>query len=187
MLIVAGLGNPDSKYLKTRHNVGFILLDELIKNYKLKLSYEKYKSYCAEIKIRKHKVLLLKPYTYMNLSGQAIKACLNANFIEELSNNLIVIHDDIDIEFGKIKVKNNGSDAGHNGIKNIIYELNTQQFIRIRVGIGKPLYKNQNFVLEPFSQDEYTFLISDISKKVDSFINQFLEIGYSKSKSLLSI
>lgn len=189
MIIVAGLGNFEAKYLKTRHNVGFIIVDELFRKHKHILTYNKYQSCIAQIKIRRHDLLLVKPYTYMNLSGQAIKQVVNANNIVDTKSDLIVIQDDVDLEFGKIKVKNSGRDAGHRGIKNIIENLGTDSFIRIKVGVGKPekTYETADYVLDNFKDDEYEYLVNEVSNKINSFISQYLEIGYSKAKSICAL
>lgn len=189
MLVLAGLGNPGTKYLKTRHNAGFLVLDELARFYKVLSIYEKYQSYCADVKIRRHTALLIKPQTYMNLSGEAVKSAVFSNKIEEINKNLIVIHDDVDLEFGKLRVKNKGGDGGHNGIKSIIAELNTDSFLRIKIGIGRPLnsFQTADYVLDAFSDDEFKFLTENLSKNIKSFIDQYLELGYEKAKSLCEI
>lgn len=189
MLVLVGLGNPGSKYLKTRHNAGFLVLDELARSYKVLSTYEKYQSYCADIKIRRHGALLIKPQTYMNLSGEAVKSAVFSNKIEELNKNLIVIHDDVDLEFGKLRVKNKGGDGGHNGIKSIISSLSTDSFVRIKIGIGRPInsFQTADYVLDEFTETELKFLLEDILKKIKAFIDQYLELGYEKAKSLCEI
>lgn len=189
MLVLVGLGNPGSKYLKTRHNAGFLVLDELARVYKILSIYEKYQSYCGEIKIRRHNVLLIKPQTYMNLSGDAVKSVVFTNKVEELNKNLIVIHDDVDLEFGKLRVKNKGGDAGHNGIKSIISKLGTDSFIRIKIGVGRPVnsFQTADYVLDEFSESELKHLLENISKTIKSFIDQYLELGYEKAKSICEI
>ena len=134
MYIIAGLGNPGRKYENTRHNMGFIAVDLLAEKYGIKVDKIKFKALVGEGRIAGRKVLLLKPQTYMNLSGESIREVMS--FYKEGIENLIVIYDDIDIPTGTIRVRKKGSAGTHNGMRNIVYLLQDDNFPRIRVGIG---------------------------------------------------
>lgn len=157
MYLIIGLGNLGKKYKKTRHNIGFIIIDELIKNYKseIKNYKKKFNSSIWEVDFNNQKLILAKPLAFMNNSGRPIKSIIYN--LKSNIQNLIVIHDDIDLPFGKIRVSKNSSSAGHKGVQSIIDELKTKNFTRIRIGIqpktGKP--KNtEKFVLEKFTKQE---------------------------------
>ena len=134
MFIIAGLGNPGKKYERTRHNMGFMALDLLADKYGIKVDRLKFKALTGEGRIEGKKVLLVKPQTYMNLSGESIRDVMN--FYKEPIENLIVIYDDIDIPEGSLRIRAGGSAGTHNGMRNIIYLLGDDGFPRIRVGIG---------------------------------------------------
>ena len=135
MFVVAGLGNPTRKYDKTRHNAGFDVIDLLSKKYNIKVKERKHRALCGTGMIEGQKVLLVKPQTFMNLSGESIGAVLNFYKVEP-ETNLIVIYDDISLPPGKLRIRKKGSAGGHNGIKNIISHLGTQEFLRIKIGVG---------------------------------------------------
>ena len=134
MYIIVGLGNPGKKYENTRHNMGFIAVDLLAEKYGIKVDKIKFKALVGEGRIAGQKVLLVKPQTYMNLSGQSVMEVMN--FYQEDIENLIVIYDDIDIPTGTIRLRKKGSAGTHNGMRNIVYLLQEDGFPRIRVGIG---------------------------------------------------
>ena len=134
MYIIAGLGNPGRKYENTRHNMGFIAVDLLAEKYGIKVDKIKFKALVGEGRIAGQKVLLVKPQTYMNLSGESIREVMS--FYKEDIENLIVIYDDIDIPTGTIRMRKKGSAGTHNGMRNIVYLLQDDNFPRIRVGIG---------------------------------------------------
>ena len=134
MYIIVGLGNPGKKYENTRHNMGFIAVDLLAEKYGIKVDKIKFKALVGEGRIAGQKVLLVKPQTYMNLSGQSVMEVMN--FYKEDIENLIVIYDDIDIPTGTIRLRKKGSAGTHNGMRNIVYLLQEDGFPRIRVGIG---------------------------------------------------
>lgn len=134
MYIIVGLGNPGKKYENTRHNMGFIAVDLLAEEYGIKVDKIKFKALVGEGRIAGRKVLLVKPQTYMNLSGQSVMEVMN--FYKEDIENLIVIYDDIDIPTGTIRLRKKGSAGTHNGMRNIVYLLQEDGFPRIRVGIG---------------------------------------------------
>ena len=134
MYIIAGLGNPGKKYENTRHNMGFLAVDLLAEQYGIRIDKIKFKALVGEGRIAGQKVLLVKPQTFMNLSGQSIAEIMN--FYKEDIENLIVIYDDIDIPTGSIRIRKKGSAGTHNGMRNIVYLLGDDGFPRIRVGIG---------------------------------------------------
>ena len=134
MYLIAGLGNPTKEYDKTRHNVGFSVIDVLADRYRIDISEKKHKALCGRGVIEGQKVLLLKPQTFMNLSGESIRAAADYYKIEP--EEMIVIYDDISLDPGQLRIRLKGSAGGHNGIKNIIANLGTQDFPRIKVGVG---------------------------------------------------
>lgn len=141
MFLIVGLGNPEEEYSNTRHNMGFDTINKLANEYNIKINKNKFKGLCGSGIIENEKVILLKPQTYMNLSGESIKEAMA--FYKIKSENIIVIYDDIDIEPGVIKIRKKGGPGGHNGMKSVISEIDTQNFPRIRIGIGKPENKGQ--------------------------------------------
>ena len=135
MYIVAGLGNPGSKYEKTRHNVGFRVIDRLAEKYHINMNMKKHKAVCGTGVIEGVKVLLVKPQTYMNLSGESIREILDF-YKTDPEREFLVIYDDISLEPGQLRIRKKGSAGGHNGVKNIIHHLGSQAFPRIKVGVG---------------------------------------------------
>lgn len=153
--IVVGLGNPDRKYTLTRHNSGFLCVDMLSQKLNFRVDRLKFKSLIGDTTINGHRCIIMKPQTYMNNSGEAIREC--ANFYKIKPENIIVIYDDISLDVGKLRIRRKGTDGGHNGIKSIIYHLNSDQFPRIKVGCGKkphPDYDLADWVLSEFKKDE---------------------------------
>jgi PTH1 family peptidyl-tRNA hydrolase len=136
MFLIAGLGNPGEKYENTRHNVGFLFLDYLADMLKVSFSSSKWQAQTAKAHLSGNQLLLLKPETYMNKSGYSVAAA--ASYYKIPKENIIVIHDDIDLMFGQLKVAVNRGSGGHNGIKSIVEHIGSQDFVRIRVGIGRP-------------------------------------------------
>ncbi len=163
--IIAGLGNPGNQYEKTRHNIGFQSIDFIASFLSVEFSNSKFKSNYAKAQIEGEKVILVKPMSYMNNSGEPIQKFIN--FFSVNIENLIIIHDDLDLPFGTIKIKKGGGSAGHNGIKSIINHLNNNNFIRVRFGIGKPdniNFETSNYVLSKFSNEENKSLENEIDK-----------------------
>lgn len=162
MYFIVGLGNPGLQYENTRHNVGFMTIDYLANKYDIDVRKLKFKSLYGQGKISGHKVMLIKPQTYMNNSGEAIREL--KNFYKFDIDKLIVIYDDIDIDFGTIRIRKKGSAGSHNGMKSIIYQIQDDQFPRIKVSIGKKPEKWDlaNFVLSGFSQEEVGVLEDEI-------------------------
>lgn len=135
MFIIAGLGNPTREYEKTRHNVGFEVIDILADKLGIRVTDKKHRAFCGMGMLGTEKVILSKPQTYMNLSGESIGSM--ADFYKVEPEHIIVICDDINLEEGQLRIRTKGSAGGHNGLKNIISHLGTQEFLRIRVGVGE--------------------------------------------------
>ena len=151
--IIAGLGNPGSEYEKTRHNAGFIAIDHIADGCGVKIDKLKFRALVAEAQIGGVRALLMKPQTFMNSSGEAIAAA--ASFYKIPPENVIVLHDEISFEPGKIRIRRKGSAGGHNGLKSIIAQLSSDAFPRIKIGVGQkpsPDYDLINWVLGKFSQ-----------------------------------
>ena len=167
MKIIVGLGNPGSKFEKDRHNAGFMALDRVAEETGINIKTKKFDSIIGRGLIEKDEVLLVKPQTFVNLSGQAVSKLVN--FYKADLEDLVVIHDDADIEFGKIKVKKNGKSGGHNGVKSIIDTLGNENFSRIRIGIGKSIYYEdlKKYVLSNFNKLE--------KNKFDKILSKVLE------------
>ena len=136
MYLIVGLGNPGKEYDGTRHNIGFEAIDYMANKYNIEVNRIKFKGVFGEGFIDNKKVILLKPTTYMNLSGESIREVIN--FYKISNENIIVIYDDISLEVGKLRIREKGSDGGHNGIKSIIANLGSDVFPRIKIGVGQP-------------------------------------------------
>lgn len=165
MFIIVGLGNPGSEYKNTRHNVGFSTIEILADKHNIATDFLKHKAVCGKGIIDANKVLLAMPQTYMNLSGESIRQLVDYYKIDPTSE-LIVIYDDIYLEPGQLRIRKNGSSGGHNGMKNIIQHLGTEEFMRIRIGVGKKPkeYDLKDYVLGHFSQE-------DRAKMDEAYIN----------------
>lgn len=175
MDLIVGLGNPGREYSHTRHNIGFMVIDSICRNMGVKLESRRFHSKNAVVEKFGRELILLKPATYMNLSGKSVKACADFYHIE--TNHILVIHDDLDLPFGRIKVVNNGGAGGHRGIKSIIENLSETAFPRIKIGIGRPEQGEliEEFVLSPFyaSQTEILKKVIDLSSKAcDLFLSE---------------
>lgn len=152
MYLVVGLGNPGKEYEGTRHNIGFEAIDYLSDKYNIELNREKFKGVFGEGFIKGKKVILLKPTTYMNLSGDSIREV--ANFYKLSNEEIIVLYDDISLAIGRLRVREKGSHGGHNGIKSIIANLATDVFPRVKIGVGAPKGDLVSHVLGKFSKEE---------------------------------
>lgn len=173
MFLIVGLGNIGIQYENTRHNIGFDAIDFISKKYNIKINKKKFKGTFGEGIIENKRTILLKPSTYMNLSGESVKEITNFYKIE--SKNIIVIQDDISLPVGKIRIRCRGSAGGHNGIKNIIYNLNTDEFIRIKVGEGYPDRDIVSYVLGKFEKDDRKHMekvFKFVSDAVDCILNE---------------
>ena len=152
---VVGLGNPEKRYTLTRHNSGFLCVDELAERHGFKINKLKFKAVCADTVISGHRVIVMKPQTYMNNSGEAVREA--AAFYKIPPEKIIIIFDDISLDVGLLRIKRKGSDGGHNGIKSIISQLGSSDFPRIKLGVGKkphPDYDLADWVLSEFKKEE---------------------------------
>ena len=167
MFVIVGLGNPGKKYENTRHNAGFIAIDALADKYGISISEKKHKALCGSGVIEGNKVLLVKPQTFMNLSGESIRGLIDYYKIDE-EEELIVIYDDISLDVGQLRIRKKGSAGGHNGIKNIISHLGHNVFPRIKVGVGeKPKHFDlADYVLSRFSKEERSEMDEGYKKAV---------------------
>ena len=167
LYIIVGLGNPGKEYEKTRHNTGFITIDKLANKYNIEINKEKHKALVGSGTIEGEKVILVKPQTYMNLSGEAAREVLD--FYKEDVRNVIAIFDDIDLPLGNIRIKEKGSAGTHNGVKSLVKELGSQDFKRVKVGIGSPTGQMDliSHVLGKFSNEEW----EKIDKSSDNAVN----------------
>lgn len=167
MYIIVGLGNPTSTYQNTRHNIGFDVIDKLAVQYNINITQKKHKALIGKGNIEGFPVLLVKPQTYMNLSGESVRSILDFYKIN-IQEELLVIYDDISLDIGQIRLRTKGSAGGHNGIKNIITHVNTQDFCRIKVGVGnKPSYMDlADYVLSYFSKAERVAADEGVEKAV---------------------
>ncbi|MBS6799018.1 MAG: aminoacyl-tRNA hydrolase [Firmicutes bacterium] len=157
MYIIAGLGNPGKKYEETRHNMGFMAVDFLAEKYDIKINKIRFRALTGEGRIAGQKVLLLKPQTYMNLSGESVRLALE--YYKVNPQELIVIYDDIDIQAGMIRIRKKGSAGTHNGMRNILYHIRTEDFPRIRVGIGSGRKEDMiDYVTGSVPKNEITLL-----------------------------
>lgn len=174
MVIIAGLGNPTREYENTRHNIGFMAIDALSEKYDISVMECKHRALIGKGQINGTKVVLVKPLTYMNLSGEAIRSVVDYYKVD-VASELIVIYDDINLDVGRLRIRKKGSAGGHNGIKNIIAHLGQDSFNRIRIGVGeKPRgYDLADYVLGHFSKEELA-VMADSLEAVDGAVNMML-------------
>lgn len=153
MKILVGLGNPGEKYLKTRHNFGFMVIDRLAWHLETECSQKKFQSFFGKKTVEAEEVVLIKPQTFMNVSGVAVKEAVA--FYKCALQELMIVCDDLDLPLGKIRLRRNGGCGGHRGLESIANSLGTSEFPRLKIGIGRPLTREaSNYVLSPFSGDE---------------------------------
>lgn len=181
MKLIVGLGNPGKKYEKTRHNTGFDTIEKLADSLGLSIDKEDFKGEYCRGKYIGNDLILLKPLTFMNLSGESVS--LVVSYFKINPNEIFVIYDDMDFEPGKLKIKESGSAAGHNGIKSIISCLGTDKFIHVRIGIGKPTYDSIDYVLGKPDKEEKK-LIEEAQAKAVEAIKVALKENTSKAMSL---
>ncbi len=183
MYLIAGLGNPENEYAHTRHNMGFDTINNIAKNNNISISKTKFKALYETGIIQGKKVILLKPQTYMNSSGISIKEVVD--FYNIKPEEIIIIYDDIDIEKGKIKLRKKGGPGSHNGMKSVIQELQSTDFIRIRVGIGQPEFKKDmiNYVIGNVPDEEQKVLQEGTQKAaeaVEEILRNGIDIAMNK-------
>ena len=176
MKLIVGLGNPGKEFTLSRHNIGFLVINRLARTNGIALKKRKFKSRWGIGEILGHTVILAKPYTFMNVSGEAVK-----RFQEEFeleSQQLIVIQDDLDLDFGRIKIKKKGGNGGHKGIRSIMDVIGGDVFTRVKVGIGKPQpdMDVSDYVLQPFDERQVNSL-NDVILKAQAAVEMLLEAG----------
>ena len=182
MIVIAGLGNPGKKYENTRHNMGFLTIDRIAEKNDIKVNKIKHSALVGDGFISGHKVLLVKPQTYMNLSGESLREVMNYYNVD--IEDLIVIYDDFDIETGSLRIRKKGSAGSHNGMKSVIYQLKDDGFPRVRVGIGKSGSLDwKDFVLGKVGgaeSDAISQAISNAADAVECMISEGIDIAMNK-------
>lgn len=187
MYIIAGLGNPTFQYARTRHNIGFETIDELADRNRISMNENKHKAVCGKGIISGEKVLLLQPQTYMNNSGESIRAAVDFYKIDP-TKELIVIYDDISLEVGQLRLRAKGSAGGHNGIKSIIAHLGTEEFQRVKIGVGaKPAgWDLADYVLGRFDDADRKLAdegVENAAKAVECMIEEGIQAAMNKYNS----
>jgi PTH1 family peptidyl-tRNA hydrolase len=178
--LIAGLGNPGSRYQSSRHNIGFLVLDRLADQHQITMGQQGFGAFFGRGIISGHPVLLAKPQGYMNLSGSAVKRFFD--YFKIAGEDVIVVHDDLDLPFGTVRMKVGGGPGGHKGLISIIDHLGVEDFNRVRLGIGKPDRKEivESYVLSPFSPDEMD-LLSEVLTKSAEILTEMLSSGIQAS------
>jgi len=171
--LIAGLGNPGSRYEKTRHNAGFLVLEELVERLQLEFK-EKEDFKISKGSLGDEKIILVEPLTFMNRSGVAVRKIMQKSNVSP--ERLIVIHDDLDLECGNLKIRKKGSSGGHKGIESIIQNIGTREFIRVKIGIGRdPFVPTEKYVLSRFRKDEMPVIKETIAKAAESVHSIIIE------------
>ena len=180
MILIAGLGNPGKEYENTRHNAGFLVLDTLAQKLGADLYERKHRAHCGKAVIGGQKVILLKPQTYMNSSGESIRAA--ADYYKVPPEDILVVYDDISLAPGQLRIRAKGSAGGHNGIKSIIAHLGTQEFPRVKVGIGEkpPRMDLADYVLGHFSSGEKK-IMEEAAKEAADAICEIVNVGIEQA------
>ena len=168
MKMIVGLGNPGKKYEKTKHNVGFMVVDALAQKYQATFKKSAFEAEVAEFFLNGEKILLVKPQTFMNESGRAVGPLMT--YFDIYQEELVVVYDDLDLALGKIRLRQKGSAGGHNGIKSLIAHLDSTVFDRIKIGIDRPRPGQTvvNHVLSPFAKDDLPIVLQSIDKAVEA-------------------
>lgn len=178
MKLIIGLGNPGKEYENTRHNMGYIFIDKFAKSIGTSITKEKFNGLYTETFINGNKVILLKPLSYMNLSGEVLIKYIN--FFKINIEDILVISDDLDMDFGRIRLKPTGSSGGHNGLKNIELHLNTQEFKRLKIGIANNKdIDTKDYVLGKFNTEEKEKII-ELSETVINILKDFCSLEFDK-------
>ncbi|MGO2082803.1 aminoacyl-tRNA hydrolase [Vagococcus sp.] len=168
MKLIVGLGNPGAKYRATKHNIGFITLDEIAYREKIEFNKHQFEADLAEFFVEGEKVVLVKPQTFMNESGRAVGPLMD--YYQVKIEDVIVIYDDLDLTIGRIRLRQKGSAGGHNGIKSLISHLGTQAFNRIRIGIDRPIAPQTvvSYVLSPFPKETHDEMLASVNQAADA-------------------
>lgn len=181
MKLIVGLGNPGKEYEKTRHNTGFIILDSFALKNNVSIDKNKYNGLYGETTINNEKVILLKPQTYMNLSGECVQKFVN--FYKINVEDILVINDDLDLDVGRIRLRRSGDSGGHNGLKNIELNLGTKEFKRLKIGISKnKSFDTKDYVLGKFSKEEYEIL-TKLLEVTNDLLEDFISVDFEKLMS----
>ena len=185
MYLIVGLGNPEEEYKNTRHNMGFDTINKVANQYNIEINKNKFKGLIGNGIIENKKVILLKPQTYMNASGESIREVMNFYQIKE--EELIVIYDDIDIEPGIVKIRKKGGAGSHNGMKSVIENIQTKNFTRVRVGIGTPIHKGDliNYVIGKVPQEE-SEILDEATTKAKNAIIEILKNGVDNAMNKIN-
>lgn len=186
MNLVVGLGNPGSEYASTKHNLGFLAVDEIGKRSGIDLTRKKFHGLYGEGIFRRDKLILLKPETYMNRSGESVSSAVS--FYHIPPENIIVVHDELDLPAGTVRIKPGGGSAGHKGVASIIERLGNGDFIRIRIGIGKPKQKSGtvSHVLSKFRKEENEIVNESVLKAADAVL-EVIEHGLQKAMNKYNV
>ncbi len=184
-IVVVGLGNPGRKYERTRHNAGFLAVDELARRFGIDISQEKSHSLIGRGRIETGQIVLAKPQTYMNESGRAVAAVMEDAYVS--SRDIIVIHDELDLPIGSVRIKIGGGHGGHNGLRSIIEFIGTSDFIRVRIGIGRPApgMDAADYVLSSLLQDEKRAAAEAASRAADAVL-AIASQGVTKAMNLFN-
>ncbi|MBK5239737.1 aminoacyl-tRNA hydrolase [Clostridium sp.] len=178
MYLVVGLGNPGDEYKHTRHNVGFDVIDLMKGKYNISINRIKFKGVYGEVNISGEKVILLKPSTYMNLSGESVREAVS--FYKIPRENIIIIHDDISLDAGKLRIRSKGSAGGHNGLKSIISNLSSDAFTRIKIGVGQPQNSIIPHVLGRSSKEDRVLIEKTFDASIKA-VETIIEKGCSEA------
>lgn len=183
MFLIIGLGNPEKDYGNTRHNMGFNVINKIAQKYNIEINRTKFKALFGSGNINNEKVILLKPQTFMNLSGESVKEAID--FYKLDLENVLIIYDDIDLAPGKIRIKKNGGPGTHNGMKSIVQHLGTENFARLRIGIGKPKDNTDlvEYVIGYVSQEDKELLEDGVNlavEAVDTIIKENIDSAMNK-------
>ena len=186
MKIIAGLGNPGDPYCLTRHNMGFLVVDALADDCGIAIQKKKFEALLGDGRIGEHRVLFVKPQTYMNLSGQSIRQVVD--FYQKTADDLVVVHDDLDLPFGTLRIKVGGGDGGHKGVRSIMDHLGEGGFTRVRLGIGKPPFKDdtERYVLQPFPKADLEQLAQVVRTACEA-VRDILVVGVRPSMNRFNI
>lgn len=181
MKLIVGLGNPGKEYELTRHNIGFIFIDNYASSKGVKIDKKKFNGLYQELIINDEKVILLKPQSFMNLSGEIVEKYVN--FFKVDINDILIINDDLDMDFGRIRLRASGSSGGHNGLKNIALHIHTNQFKRLKIGISNnKLIDTKDYVLGKFSKEEKE-TIDNLKETVNNLLDDYLVLDFNRLMS----
>jgi peptidyl-tRNA hydrolase, PTH1 family len=185
MKLIVGLGNPGRQYQNTRHNVGFMAIDAIAEEYKISASKEKWNAVYGKGEIENQEIVLTKPLTYMNLSGESVAPMMHWFKIEP--TDLIIVYDDIHLPLGQLRIRERGSDGGHNGLTSIITNIGTQEFIRVRMGVDEPPpgYDQADYVLSKFAKAEIK-IVEDMVQEAKEAVKTLVVSGTAKAMNLFN-